>query len=161
MTLAVSAQSCMPAKLTSHACVSLRHTCMVIQSIYTVSVKLHLGQDRWIESAPTMHNWHQCTSRKANLFQHTSWNAKVATILVNLSVSKSMLRQLYFTTMRRCQLCMHWPEGCQSHALFWKGSPMIFCMRAHMRSKEAVLPVTLLMCSWKVCMLQGWDAWRS
>ncbi len=53
------------------------------------------------------------------------------------------------------------PVGYSSHALFWKGSPMIFCMRAHMRSKAAVVPVTLLMWSWKVCILQGWDASRS
>ena len=71
---------------------------MVIQSTHTVSVKLHLKQDRLIESAPTVHNWHQCTSSKANLSQQISWNTKVATILVNLSVSRTMLRQLFFTT---------------------------------------------------------------
>jgi len=82
----------------THITCCLPDTFMVIQSTHTVSVKLHLKQDRLIESAPTVHNWHQCTSSKANLSQQISWNTKVATILVNLSVSRTMLRQLYFTT---------------------------------------------------------------
>ena len=81
----------------THITCCVPDTCMVIQSTHTVSVKLHLGQDRWIESAPTMHNWRQCTSSKANLSQHVFWDKKAANMLVNLSISRTMLRQLYFT----------------------------------------------------------------